>query len=86
VKGKGALRRFEKYEAFSALGLEMPRNARIVWPGIPYHVTQRGTNGQTVFYSVADRKTYLDLLRVNLGDCNVRIPAFCLMSNHVKSR
>jgi putative transposase len=61
----------------------MPRNARVVWPGLPYHVTQRGTNGQTVFYSVADRKTYLDLLRANLEDCNVRILAFCLMSNHV---
>ena len=61
----------------------MPRNARVVWPGLPYHVTQRGTNGQTVFYSVADRKTYLYLLRANLEDCNVRILAFCLMSNHV---
>ena len=26
---------------------------------------------------------YLDLLRVNLDDYNVRILAFCLMSNHV---
>jgi hypothetical protein len=43
-------------------------------------VTQRGTNGQTVFYRVADRKTYLDLLRANLDGCNMRILAFCLMS------
>ena len=33
----------------------MPRNARIIAPGIPYHVTQRGTNHQRVFFTTADR-------------------------------
>lgn len=34
----------------------MPRNARCVLPGIPYHITQRGTNRQIVFHSAADRR------------------------------
>jgi REP element-mobilizing transposase RayT len=38
------------------------RNARCVLPGLLYHVTQRGTNRQKVFFSIADRKNYLALM------------------------
>jgi len=61
----------------------MPRNSRVVLPGIPYHVTQRGTNRQPVFFSITDRKLYLRLLHENLGDAGGRILAYCLMTNHV---
>ena len=61
----------------------MPRNARIVIPGLPYHVTQRGTNRERVFFSVADRKLYLQLLRENLAATDTKVLAYCLMSNHV---
>ena len=61
----------------------MPRNARAVAPGIPYHVTQRGTNRQKVFSSVADRKLYLRLISENLDPAGVRVLAYCLMTNHV---
>jgi REP element-mobilizing transposase RayT len=54
-----------------------------VAPGIPYHVTQRGTDRQQVFFGVADRKLYLQLIRENLGESEVRILAYCLMTNHV---
>ena len=40
----------------------MARLARMIIPGMPNHVTQRGNNRQQVFYSVEDRGLYLDLL------------------------
>jgi putative transposase len=61
----------------------MSRNARCILPGLPYHVTQRGTNRERVFFSTAHRKTYLDLLARNCPDAGVRVLAYCLMSNHV---
>lgn len=61
----------------------MPRNARLIEPGLAYHVTQRGTNQQDVFFSIQDRQTYLRLMRSNLGDAGVRVLAYCLMTNHV---
>ena len=59
----------------------MPRNARYVIPGLPHHVTQRGTDRQIVFRSVADRHVYLDLIRESQSDCGARILAWCLMTN-----
>ena len=61
----------------------MPRNARIIAPELPYHITQRGSNRQQVFFTVSDRKLYLQLIRENLAEAGVRILAYCLMSNHV---
>ena len=61
----------------------MPRNARVVAPGIPYHVTQRGTNRQPVFFRLSDRKLYLQLIRENQSAAGVRVIAYSLMSNHV---
>jgi putative transposase len=61
----------------------MPRNARVVAPGLPYHITQRGTNRERVFFTVADRSLYLRLVRENQADAGVRILAYCLMTNHV---
>jgi putative transposase len=54
-----------------------------VWPELAYHITQRGTNRQKVFFSTTDRKVYLDLLGQNRAGCGVRILAYCLMTNHV---
>ena len=59
------------------------RNARCILPGLPYHVTQRGTNRQKVFFSTAHRKTYLNLMARHREDAGVRVLAYCLMSNHV---
>jgi putative transposase len=61
----------------------MPRNARVIAPGFAYHITQRGTNRQPVFLSIADRKLYVRLVRENLDSAGVRILAYCLMTNHV---
>jgi putative transposase len=61
----------------------MARNARCILPGLPYHVTQRGTNRQKVFFSTSHRKIYLSLVARHLDDAGVRVLAYCLMSNHV---
>jgi len=61
----------------------MPRNARIVIPGVPHHVTQRGNNRQDVFFVDGDRVRYLDLLRDQCAHEGVRVLAYCLMTNHV---
>lgn len=61
----------------------MPRKQRCVLPGQAYHITQRGTNRQRVFFTIADRSAYLRLLGQNLGDAEVRMLALCLMSNHI---
>jgi putative transposase len=34
----------------------MPRVARVVIPGCPHHVTQRGNNGQDVFFAPLPRR------------------------------
>lgn len=61
----------------------MPRNARCILPGLPYHVTQRGTDRQRVFFTAADRNTYLGLAARHQFDAGVRVLAYCLMTNHV---
>jgi putative transposase len=61
----------------------MPRQARIVFPGIPHHVTQRGNRRERVFHTPGDRIAYLDLLGQCSGECGVEVVAYCLMPNHV---
>ena len=61
----------------------MPRNARCIIPEMAYHVTQRGTNRQRVFFSASGRAAYLRLLQQNLAPAETRVLAWCLMTNHV---
>jgi|SRR5438067_1485730 len=61
----------------------MPRRARCLIPGVPCHVTQRGVDRRQTFSADEDRQTYLRLLRENLADADVRVLAYCLMSNHL---
>ncbi|HME06090.1 MAG TPA: transposase [Bryobacteraceae bacterium] len=61
----------------------MPRANRIVIPGIPHHVTQRGNYRQQVFFREGDRLFYLDLLAEFSNHYGVSIEAYCLMPNHV---
>lgn len=61
----------------------MPRMARLVVPGFPHHVTQRGNRKQKTFFQDEDYSRYLRLLRENLSAANVKIWAYCLMPNHV---
>jgi len=61
----------------------MARLARIVVPGFPHHITQRGNRGGTVFFSDEDYQAYLNLLKAALGKTKSEIWAWCLMPNHV---
>ncbi len=40
----------------------MARIARLVVPGLPHHVTQRGNRRGQTFFETGDYKLYLDLL------------------------
>lgn len=60
----------------------MPRIARIIAPGYPHHITQRGNNRATVFFDDEDRQTYLTLLLKYTRKYDVAIWAYCLMGSH----
>ncbi len=40
----------------------VPRRARVVFPGLPHHVTQRGNNRQQLFFAPEDYRYSLELL------------------------
>ncbi|MCH8998468.1 MAG: transposase [Proteobacteria bacterium] len=61
----------------------MARLARVVAPGLPHHVTQRGNRRQQTFFCEADYRAYLALMAQWCGRCGVEIWAYCLMPNHV---
>jgi putative transposase len=61
----------------------MPRPPRLVLPGIPHHVTQRGTRRQPTFFCDTDYARYLGLLRNRCVKSGTAVWAWCLMPNHV---
>lgn len=63
----------------------MGRIARIVCPGMPHHVVQRGNRKEEVFFDDEDKKKYLRLLQKACRMYNVSIWAWCLMPNHKHS-
>ena len=61
----------------------MARLARLVIPGLPYHVTQRGNRRQPTFFEDGDFELYRDLLAEAAARAGVSIWSYCLMPNHV---
>ena len=61
----------------------MARISRIVIPGIPHHVVQRGNRRQKTFFVDDDYQAYLNLLNVTCKTYGVSLLAYCLMPNHV---
>lgn len=61
----------------------MPRFQRLVVPGYPHHVTQRGVRRQTVFFEESDYKEYLRLAAELLDTSDLSFWAYCLMPNHI---
>ena len=57
--------------------------ARVVAPGVPHHVTQRGNYRQGVFRSDEDRRVYLKLLAHYGALHDLALWGYCLMPNHV---
>jgi putative transposase len=61
----------------------MARLARVVAPGVPHHVTQRGNRRQPVFFGDDDYRAYKSLLAEGCRNAGVDVWAYCLMPNHV---
>ncbi|MCP4673197.1 MAG: transposase, partial [Desulfobacula sp.] len=61
----------------------MPRIARIVAPGMPHHITQRGNRRLQTFFSDKDYSAYIDLMKEWCDTRGVEIWSYCLMPNHV---
>ncbi len=61
----------------------MARLARVVAPGVPHHITQRGNRRQHTFFQESDYQLYLDLALEWCPKHGVQIWSYCLMPNHV---
>jgi REP-associated tyrosine transposase len=61
----------------------MARLPRLVVPGYPHHVTQRGNRRQTTFFSGDDYRRYITYISAAKVDAGADIWAWCLMPNHV---
>src|SRR5882724_11960852 len=61
----------------------MARLARLVVPGLPHHVTQRGNGRARTFFDEDDYALYRDLLADGCRAAGVEVWAWCLMPNHV---
>ena len=61
----------------------MARQARMIVPGVPHHVTQRGNRRERIFLQPGDEAIYLDLMATQLRRRGVACWAYCLMPNHV---
>jgi putative transposase len=61
----------------------MPRRPRLVLPGIPHHITQRGNYRQKTYFRAEDYRLYLELLKDYSRHHGVAILGYCLMPNHV---
>jgi putative transposase len=60
----------------------MARLARVVIPGLPHHITQRGNRGQQTFFNDGDYAAYLELMAEWCREEGVEIWGYCLMPNH----
>jgi REP-associated tyrosine transposase len=61
----------------------MSRLARMVVPGLPHHVTQRGNRREAILFEDGDQQIYGDMLAEQLRKYSVEVWAYCLMPNHV---
>ena len=60
----------------------MARFARVVAPGHPHHIIQRGNRKQQTFFCNDDYQAYIDLMAEWCNRCGVEIWCYCLMPNH----
>ena len=61
----------------------MTRIARVVVPGLPHHVTQRGNRRERIFFEDGDYALYRDWLGQSCRRFGVEVWAYCQMPNHV---
>lgn len=61
----------------------MARSARLVVPGQPHHLIQRGNDRALIFRDDADYRTFLDWLSSAARQFSVALHAYVLMPNHL---
>ena len=61
----------------------MSRRRRIIVPGPPHHITQRGDDRSAVYRDNEDRELYLELLGKFTQQFEVELFAYCLMTTHL---
>ena len=61
----------------------MARFRRLVAPGYPHHITQRGVRRQTTFFDEHDYRRYVRLAAELLSNSSIEILTYCLMPNHI---
>ena len=55
----------------------MARIARVIAPGFPHHLTQRGNRRQQTFFCDDDYQSYLQVMAEWCRKCGVEIWAWC---------
>ncbi|PCJ38608.1 MAG: transposase [Alphaproteobacteria bacterium] len=61
----------------------MARIARLVVPGHPHHVTQRGVRRMKTFMDDEDYIKYISMIHKSCQKAGTEVWAYCLMPNHV---
>jgi len=61
----------------------MARQARIIVPNSPHHISQRGNRGESIFFEKEDFSNYLELIQKNLNDFKIDLLSFCLLPNQI---
>jgi putative transposase len=61
----------------------MARMRRVMFEGVPFHLTHRGNHKKIVFCNDEERRLYLDLLGRYATQFGMLVWGFCLMDNHV---
>ncbi len=60
----------------------MSRPLRIIYDGAWYHVMNRGRRGEKIFADIGDYQVFIDFLQESCRMWQIKIAAYCLMSNH----
>ena len=61
----------------------MPRLPRIIAPGEPHHITQRGNRRKNTYHDTEDREVHLSLFEKYYTLYSVSVFSYCLMTNHI---
>jgi REP element-mobilizing transposase RayT len=64
----------------------MSRPLRIEYPGAWYHVMNRGRYRENIFLQPEDCAAFLNIAREAADNWNLKIVAYCLMTNHYAPR
>ena len=60
----------------------MSRPLRIEFPDAWYHVMNRGRRTEKIFIDLTDYQVFVELLKETAETWNVKVAAYCLISNH----